>query len=134
MEEADKLCNRVAIIDYGKIIALDEPKRMKEGLEGDMISVRTRAVKELAEKLNEMNLVKDMKQMDGELKLVVKNGNATIPRVVEVAASLGIHIESMSIREPTLEDVFLNFTGREIRAEANEEYHGLAAIKRRGIR
>lgn len=134
MEEADRLCNRVAIIDYGKIIALGEPRRLKEGLEGDLISVRTSAVKELAEKLNEMKLVRDLKQMDGELKLVVRNGNATIPRIVEIAGSLGIHIESMSIREPTLEDVFLHFTGREIRAGANEEYHGLAAIKRRGIR
>lgn len=134
MEEADKLCNRVAIIDYGKIIALDEPKRLKEGMEGDMISVRTSAAKELAQKLSEIKLVKEVKQMDDELKLVVKDGNATLPRIVEIAASLGIRIESMSIRQPTLEDVFLHFTGREIRSEGGEEYHGLAAIKRRGIR
>ena len=134
MEEADRLCNRVAIIDYGKIIALGEPRQLKEGLEGDVISVRTRGVRDLADKLTGMGLVKDVKLMDNELKLVVKNGNVIIPRVVEVAAGLGIHIESMSIREPTLEDVFLKFTGREIRSEGNEEYHGLAAIKRRGIR
>ncbi|MGA8857169.1 MAG: ATP-binding cassette domain-containing protein, partial [Candidatus Bathyarchaeia archaeon] len=134
MEEADRLCNRVAIIDYGRIIALDEPKRLKEGMEGDVISVRTSAAKELAEKLNEITLVKDLKQTEGELKLVVKDGNATLPRIVEIAAASGIRIESMSIRQPTLEDVFLHFTGREIRTEGGEEYHGLAAIKRRGIR
>lgn len=134
MEEADKLCERVAIIDYGKIIALDTPKRLKEGLEGDMISVKAEAVNELAEKLNQLNLVKSLKQTHGELKLVVKNGGAMVPRIVEVAASLGVRIESMSIREPTLEDVFLHFTGREIRAEGGDEYHGLAAIKRRGIK
>lgn len=134
MEEADKLCNRIAIIDYGRIIALDNPKRLKDDLEGDIISVKTDGVKELFEKLDGMNLVKELKQMDGELKLVVKNGNAIMPRVVEVAASLGIRIESMSIREPTLEDVFLHFTGREIREENGVEYHGLIAARRRGIR
>jgi ABC-2 type transport system ATP-binding protein len=134
MEEADKLCNRVAIIDYGRIIALDEPKRLKEGLEGDMISVQTIAAKKLAQRLTEIEAVKETKQVDGELKLIVKDGNATIPRIVEIAASSGIRIESISIRQPTLEDVFLHFTGREIRSEGGEEYHGLAAIKRRGVR
>jgi len=134
MEEADKLCDRIAIVDYGKIIALDEPRRLKGGLEGDIITVKTEMVKELSEKLNEMNLVKEMREQEGELKLTVKDGEKFIPRVVEIAASLGIHIESMSIHEPTLEDVFLHYTGREIRAEGGEEYHGMTAIKRRKIR
>jgi ABC-2 type transport system ATP-binding protein len=134
MEEADKLCERVAIVDYGKIIALDTPKRLKEELEGDMISVKAESVSELAQKLNQLNLVKDLNEAHGELKLVVKNGGAVMPRIVEVAASLGVHIESMSIHEPTLEDVFLHFTGREIRSEGGEEYHGIAAIKRRKIK
>jgi ABC-2 type transport system ATP-binding protein len=99
-----------------------------------MISVQTSAAKELAQKLTEIKAVKETKQMDGELKLIVKDGNATIPRIVEIAASSGIRIESISIRQPTLEDVFLHFTGREIRSEGGEEYHGLAAIKRRGVR
>ena len=115
-------------------MALDEPKRLKEGLEGDMVSVKAESVKGLAEKLKQLNLVKDIKESDGELKLVVKNGGAIVPRIVEVAASLGVHIESMSIREPTLEDVFLHFTGREIRGESGDEYHGLTAIRRRGIK
>jgi ABC-2 type transport system ATP-binding protein len=134
MEEADKLCDRIAIIDYGKIIALDEPKRLKGGLEGDIITVKTRMVKQLSGKLNEMKLVKEIKEQEGELKLIVSNGEKFIPRVVEIAASLGIHIESMSIHEPTLEDVFLHYTGREIRAEGGEEYHGMTAIRRRSIR
>jgi ABC-2 type transport system ATP-binding protein len=134
MEEADKLCDRIAIVDYGRIIALDEPRRLKGGLEGDIITVKTEMVKELSEKLNELNLVKEMQEQEGELKLTVKDGEKFIPRVVEIAASLGIHIESMSIHEPTLEDVFMHYTGREIRAEGGEEYHGMTAIKRRKIR
>jgi ABC-2 type transport system ATP-binding protein len=134
MEEADKLCDRIAIVDYGKIIALDEPERLKEKLEGDVIMVKTEMTKELSEKVNGMKLVKEMKEQEGELKLIVKDGEKFIPRVVEIAASLGIHIESMSIHEPTLEDVFLHYTGREIRAEGGEEYHGMTAIRRRQIR
>ena len=81
-----------------------------------------------------MEFVKDLKQTDDELRVVVRNGNAVMPRIVETAAGFGIHIESMSIREPTLEDVFLHFTGREIRGQGSEEYHGLTAIRRRGIK
>jgi ABC-2 type transport system ATP-binding protein len=108
MEEADKLCDRIAIVDYGKIIALDEPKRLKEGLEGDIITVKTGMAEELSHKLKEMNSVKDMKEREAELKLIVKDGEKFIPRVVEIAANSGIHIESMSIHEPTLEDVFMH--------------------------
>jgi ABC-2 type transport system ATP-binding protein len=134
MEEADKLCDRIAIIDYGKIIALDEPEQLKGDLEGDIITVKTEMVEELSRKLKETNLVKDMKEQKGELKLIVKDGEKLIPRVMEIAASSGIHVESMSIHEPTLEDVFLHYTGHEIRGEGGEEYHGMAAIKRRSIR
>ena len=134
MEEADKLCDRIAIIDYGKIIALDEPKRLKEGLEGDIISIKTGAVKELSEKLKEIKSLKDITQLEGELKVIVKGGDSIIPRIVEVAVSSGIHIQSMSIREPTLEDVFLHYTGRKIRPETSEEYHALIARRRRSIK
>jgi ABC-2 type transport system ATP-binding protein len=134
MEEADKLCDRIAIIDYGKIIALDEPKQLKGDLEGDIITVKTEMVEELSRKLKETNLVKDMKKQKGELKLIVKDGDKIVPRVMEIAASSGIHVESISIHEPTLEDVFLHYTGREIRGEGSEEYHGMAQIKRRSIK
>jgi ABC-2 type transport system ATP-binding protein len=134
MEEADRLCDRIAIVDYGKIIALDEPKRLKEGLEGDIITVKTGMVEELAHKLKEMNSVKGVSEQEDELKLIVKDGEKFVPRVVEIAANSGIHIESMSIHEPTLEDVFMHYTGREIRAEGGEEYHGVTAARRRKIR
>jgi ABC-2 type transport system ATP-binding protein len=134
MEEADKLCDRIAIVDYGKIIALDEPERLKDKMEGDIISVKTEAPKQLGEKLTEMKLAENIQPLEGELKLVVKHGGALVPRIAEIAAKSGIHIESISIHEPSLEDVFLHYTGRKIRPEGGEEYHGLAAIRRRRIR
>jgi ABC-2 type transport system ATP-binding protein len=134
MEEADRLCDRIAIIDQGKIIALDEPERLKDKLEGDIITVKTTAVKELYAKLEELELAKEIRVEEGGLKLVVKGGEAVLPRIVEVAAGSGIRIESMAIHEPTLDDVFLHYTGKEIRSEGSDEYHGLDAIRRRGIR
>ena len=89
---------------------------------------------ELSRKLGQTNFVKDIKEQKGELKLVVKDGDRIVPRVMEIAANSGIHVESMSIHEPTLDDVFLHYTGREIRGEGGEEYHGMAAIRRRSIR
>jgi ABC-2 type transport system ATP-binding protein len=134
MDEADKLCDRIAIVDYGKIVALDKTGQLKDRLEGDIIFAKTDKAKELSKKLSKIEWTKDLKLFEGGLKLIVKDGEAIIPRIVEIAASSGIHIESISIREPTLEDVFLHYTGREIRAAGGEEYHGLAAIKRRSIR
>ena len=134
MEEADKLCDRIAIIDSGKIIALDEPKKLKDELEGDVISVKTEAVSELSDRLIKAKLTKDVRPLEGELELVVKGGDTLVPRIVEIAAGAGIRIDSMSLREPTLEDVFLHYTGRKMRTEGAEEYRGLAAVRRRRTR
>jgi ABC-2 type transport system ATP-binding protein len=134
LEEADRLCERVAIIDYGKILTLDAPKRLKEQLEGDIISIKVGPAAELSKKLKELELIKDLGEHEGELTLVAKNGSSLIPRVVEMAAGLGIHIESISMREPTLEDVFLRYTGREIRAEEGENRGMAVAVRRRHIR
>ena len=134
MDEADRLCDRIAIIDYGKIVALDKPQRLKEQLEGDIIFVKSAPNEDLLKKLSEMTSVKDVQQFDGELRLVVREGHAVMPRIVETAANLGIRVESMSIREPTLEDVFIHYTGREMRHVDSEEYHGITAIRRRSIK
>ncbi len=134
MEEADRLCDRIAIIDQGKIIALDEPERLKDKLEGDIITVKSSSVNELSEILGELKLAKEVKEEDGALKLVVRDGETVLPRIVEAAAKAGIRIESMSIHEPTLDDVFLHYTGKEMRSEGSDGYHGLDQIRRMGIK
>jgi len=134
MEEADSLCDRIAIIDHGKVVALDETNNLKESLEGGVISVRTIEIEKLSAKLKELEWVKESHVEDGEIKLIVKDVNAALPRVVETAANTGIRIESMSVHEPTLDDVFLHYTGKEIRSESADEYRGLVAIRRRAVR
>lgn len=71
---------------------------------------------------------------EGELEITVRDGKALLPRIVEIAAGNNIYVESVSLREPNLEDVFLHYTGKAIRAEGGDELHGLSAIRRRRIK
>jgi ABC-2 type transport system ATP-binding protein len=134
MDEADLLCNRIAIIDHGKIVALDTPKNLKESLQEETITVLTRDQDKLFEKLKESTLSEKITTSNGQIILNVKNGEEAMPRVVEVAAAAGIRIDSISLHEPNLGDVFLHYTGTAIREEKSDEYHGMAQARRRGIR
>jgi ABC-2 type transport system ATP-binding protein len=134
MEEADRLSDRVGIIDYGKIIALDKPGKLKEALQGDVVTIETGDAKKLSAIIaNDLN-IQDARLSDGSLELTVPSGKALLPRIVDVATRNGIVVDAVSVREPSLEDVFIHFTGREIRAEGGSELHGMAAIRRRAIK
>lgn len=130
MEEADELCNRIAIIDRSKIIAMDTPHNLKEQLESETITVETKDNDLFAAKLAETKLAEKITESDGELSLSVKNAHTALPRVVELAVSTGVYIDSISIREPDLDDVFMYYTGREIRESGSKEPTGMAARMR----
>jgi len=134
MEEADRLSDRIAIMDYGKIVALDTPSKLKDTLEGDVITVRTEEAERLSAIVTEKANIEKTRIAEGELAITVRNGKALLPRIVEIAASNSIYVESVSLREPNLEDVFLHYTGRAIRVESGDELHGLSAIRRRKIK
>jgi ABC-2 type transport system ATP-binding protein len=134
MDEADRLSDRIAIMDYGKIVASNTPARLKETLEGDVITVKTNEAEKLASVVSGTAGVLRANVVGQGLELTVRGGKALLPRIVEAAAKSGIFIESVSLREPNLGDVFLHYTGRAIRAEGGEELHGMAAIKRRRVK
>jgi ABC-2 type transport system ATP-binding protein len=134
MEEADRLSDRIAIMDYGKVVALDTPSGLKETLEGDVITVKTKEAGKLSSELTGMNGILRINVFDDGLEVTVRGGKVLLPRIVEIAAKNGIFVESVSLREPNLEDVFLHYTGRAIRPEGGDELHGMAAIRRRQIR
>ena len=134
MEEADKLSDRIAIMDYGKIVALDTPDELKGTLEGDVIAVKTKDADRFASVLKERIAVKKTRIVDDSVEITVQDGKALLPRIVDVATQNGIYVDSVSLREPNLEDVFLHYTGRAIRAESGDELHGMSAIRRRAIR
>jgi ABC-2 type transport system ATP-binding protein len=134
MDEADKLSDRIAIMDYGKIVALDTPSKLKDTLEGDVITVKTQEAEKLSSVLaGKVNILKAHVAND-TLEITVKSGKALLPRIMEMAANSKIYVDSVTLREPNLEDVFLHYTGRAIRVEGGDELHGLSAIRRRAIR
>jgi ABC-2 type transport system ATP-binding protein len=134
MEEADRLSDRIAIMDYGKIVASGTPSELKETLEGDVITVKTKDADRLSSMLAGTAGILRANVVNDRLEVTVRGGRALLPRIVEIATKSGVFVESLSLREPNLEDVFLHYTGRAIRPEGGDELHGLAAIRRRRIK
>ncbi len=134
MDEADRLSDRIAIMDHGKIVVLDTPEKLKETLEGDVITVRTNNIDALRELVTKWLGFTKTRVVEGELEITVPSGKAAMPRIMELATQNNIYVESLLSREPNLEDVFLHYTGRSIRQDSTKELHGLAAAHRRAIR
>jgi ABC-2 type transport system ATP-binding protein len=134
MDEADRLSDRIAIMDYGKIIALDTSAKLKETLEGDVITVKANNLDALLSLVTEKMGLQKTRIVNGTIEITVRNGKGMLPRIVETATQNKIYVESILLREPNLEDVFLHYTGSMIRAEGGREFHGIAAIQRRKIR
>lgn len=134
MDEADRLSDRIAIMDHGRIVVLDSPSKLKETLEGDVISVRANDIKALSDLVSKWLGLTQTHVVEGALEITVRNGKAAMPRIMELATQNNIYVESLLLREPNLEDVFLHYTGRSIRQDSTRELHGLAAVHRRAIR
>jgi ABC-2 type transport system ATP-binding protein len=131
MEEADKLCDRIAIIDKSKIITLDTPQNLKSKLSGETIVIESSDNKLLSEKLAEGKLIDNIMVTEKELILTVINAHTALARIVELAVSIGIYVDNITIREPDLNAVFMYYTGREIReGGGSKELSGMAARMR----
>ncbi len=118
MEEADKLCDRVAIMDHGKILALDTPGELKRGVGADTI-VTVKAAGD-TEKLAEafgarLEGVTRTRLIPEGVELQIRGSERLVPRVVEAAESAGFSLADLSVAEPTLETVFIGLTGKELR-------------------
>ena len=118
MEEADQLCDRVAVIDHGKILALDTPAALKRSVGSDTI-VTVKVGGEMdglagkfEQELGELTRTRDV---EGGLELHVSSGERIVPRIVGVAERAGVDLVDLSVAQPTLEDVFIHLTGKELR-------------------
>lgn len=120
MEEADYLCDRIAIIDNGKIIALDTPQNLKRLVGADVISIQADGRTALENLLRSFSWVDWLSEQNGVINVGVKNGHTRIPEIVLAAHQAEIKVKSVSIREPDLEAVFLKFTGKKIREEEGD--------------
>jgi ABC-2 type transport system ATP-binding protein len=114
MDEADKLCDRLAIIDHGKIVVMGAPKDLKKELGGDI--VRLKAENLSIDELKKFYYVKNISNCDGEICLTVENANEHLQEILKAVGK----VDSVEIRSPTLDDVFLHYTGRGMREDRPE--------------
>ena len=116
MEEADMLCDRIAIIDKGRIVALDTPAKLKAGLGGDIVRIKTKKfMQQDIDKIRQFSFVHKLEQSDGFLVLSVDNAKRDLPVLLQ-----NVEAESAEFTSPTLNDVFIQLTGRNTDKEQAE--------------
>jgi ABC-2 type transport system ATP-binding protein len=119
LEEADALCDRIAIIDHGKIVALGTPDELKRQVAGDVVVVGTDdASDRVLQLLEGQSFVREATAGDGVVRLYVDRGETAMPQILRVLDSEGIVLASLSLHRPSLDDVFLRQTGRSLRDAA----------------
>jgi len=122
MDEADKLCDRIAIVDHGELKALDSPMKLKASVPGkNMLEASFSSMPESWERtLATLPGVEDVASHDNIYRLATSNGPATTLALMEAAGRSGIAVNSLSVQSTTLDDVFVHFTGRALRDSLQE--------------
>ena len=118
MEEADSLCDRIGIMDHGKIQVIDTPENMKNALGNEIISLvvdTNNNHDSFLEELKKIEFIKKINEDNLKLTLFTSNGTEVIPEIFQISSKLDIKINSISLTQPTLDDVFISYTGHEIR-------------------
>ncbi len=117
MEEADKLCDRIGIIDDGKIQVIDSPENLKKAMGHEVISIIIDGEdhNSFLSELKKIEFVKKINEDGSKLTLFASNGTEVIPKIFQISSELKIKITSISLTQPTLDDVFISYTGHEIR-------------------
>jgi ABC-2 type transport system ATP-binding protein len=126
LEEADALCDRVAIIDRGKIVVVGSPEELKHGLGGDVITLAIKEDADVSELIREVEHVKDVKREDGSYRIKAEYGEITTPSIIEALRKKGYTVTRLSLTEPTLNEVYLEYTGKSMR-DAEESREAFAA-------
>ena len=121
LEEAESMCDRIAVVDYGKVVALGTATELKrEATGGDVVEAEVVALPNQAlEALKTSKFALDVKKRESTLTVLVRNGAEAVPKIVELVDANGGKIRSITLRAPTLDDVFLHYTGRSIREDTN---------------
>ncbi|MBS3819414.1 ATP-binding cassette domain-containing protein [bacterium] len=116
MEEADFLCERIAIMDYGKFVAMDSPDKLKNILGGDVVSLELEGdVQDVMSRMKELSWIHTVTLHGEVLSLTMESGERKIPQLINMAQQNGAQVSCVHLRKPSLDDVFLHYTGRSIR-------------------
>jgi ABC-2 type transport system ATP-binding protein len=119
LDEADVLCDRLMIMDHGQIVAEGTPRALKQQVAGDaiVIGLRDHGPGRAAAALRDQPYVRELAAADGQVRLYVDEGGTALPQLIRLLDASGIGVRSISMSEPTLDDVFLRQTGRSLRDE-----------------
>src|SRR5262249_55694469 len=122
MDEADKLCDRIAIVDHGKLVALDSPMKLKASISGtNILEVSFAATPaDWEEQLKKLPAVEHVSGKDNLFRIATRNGPATTMALLDAAAQIQLPVQSLSVQSTTLDDVFVHFTGRQLRDALQE--------------
>jgi ABC-2 type transport system ATP-binding protein len=119
MDEADKLCDRIAIVDHGKLAALDTPAKLKDSIPGTEVveAEFSGAPADWLDQLHRLPAVIDVKDQNGVIHISSHDGPALVGALMDLARAKGVVIHRVSVQGTTLDDVFLHYTGRQLRDE-----------------
>jgi ABC-2 type transport system ATP-binding protein len=133
MDEADFLCDRIGIIDHGKIIVMNTVDMLKKSVGNDVITLSCSDIQKLQKRLEQESWISKITPHASFLTLGVERGEEKIPVIFDIARTVNVSISSVDVRKPTLDDVFLYYTGRSIREQNPETLHQ-KTMKPAGIR
>jgi ABC-2 type transport system ATP-binding protein len=118
LEEADSVCDRIAIIDHGHIIRIGSPEELKESVGGDVIVVGVKESEpDISSDIAQIKLVREVKKKDNTYRIKAELGEEASPRITDLFRSKGLHVTKVSLTKPTLDEAYLEFTGRSLREE-----------------
>ena len=122
LEEADSLCDRIAIIDHGHIVRIGSPTELKASIGGDIIVVGVaESEPDISTDIGKISLVKEVKKSDHEYRIKSEVGEETSIQVIDLVRSKGLHVTKISLTKPTLDEAYLEFTGSTIREEESNK-------------
>ncbi len=118
LEEADSLCDRIAIIDHGHIVRIGTPTELKASIGGDVIVVGVaESDPDISDDIRKLSLVKDVKKSDHEYRIKSEVGEESSIQIIDLLRSKGLQVTKISLTKPTLDEAYLEFTGHGIREE-----------------
>jgi ABC-2 type transport system ATP-binding protein len=121
LEEADSLCDRIAIIDHGHIIKIGSPEELKSSIGGDIIVVGVKETEpDISSDIAQIKLVKDVKKKESDYRIKADLGEEASPQIMDLVRSKGLHVTKISLTKPTLDEAYLEYTGRNLREEESD--------------